>query len=81
MVNMLHAWAHPGCIRSMVTRFPQVVLDGERVVARGKITGLREAGGELLADCSISLEHAERGVLLEGEATVSLTAPATGNPG
>ncbi len=80
MVNMLHAWAGPGCIRSMVTRFPQVVLDGERVIARGTITALRESGGELLAECSISLEHAQRGVLLEGEATVSLTAPATGSP-
>lgn len=74
MVNMLQAWAGPGCIRRLVTRFPQVVLDGERVVARGTITALREARGELLADCSISLEHAERGVLLEGEATVALLA-------
>ena len=81
MVNMLHAWAGPGCIRRMVTRFPQVVLDGERVVARGTITALSNAGGELLADCRISLEHAQRGVLLEGEATVSLTAHATGSPG
>jgi len=80
MINMLHAWAGPGCIRSMVTRFPQVVLDGERVIARGTITALRETGSELLADCDISLEHAQRGVLLEGEATVSLTAPATGSP-
>ena len=74
MVNMLHAWAGPGCIRRMVTRFPQVVLDGERVVARGSITALREVEGELLADCSIRLEHAQRGVLLEGEATVALPA-------
>ena len=74
MVNMLHAWAGPGCIRRLVTRFPQVVLDGERVVARGSITALREVEGELLADCSIRLEHAERGVLLEGEATVALPA-------
>ena len=74
MVNMLHAWAGPGCIRRLVTRFPQVVLDGERVVARGSITALREVEGELLADCSIRLEHAQRGVLLEGEATVALPA-------
>jgi acyl dehydratase len=74
MVNMLHAWAGPGCIRRLVTRFPQVVLDGERVVARGSITALREVEGELLADCSIRLEHAQRGVLLEGAATVALPA-------
>ncbi len=73
MVNMLHDWAGAGCIRRMVTRFPQVVLDGEKVIARGKITGLLDDAGETLAECSIWLEHAERGVLLEGEATVSLT--------
>lgn len=74
MVNMLHAWAGAGCIRRMVTRFPQVVLDGEEVIAKGIITDLKTEAGESLAECSIWLEHAERGVLLEGEATVSLAA-------
>ena len=70
MVNMLHAWAGPGCIRRMVTRFPQAVLDGEQVVARGTVTAVREEHGERLADCALTLEHAARGVLLEAEATV-----------
>jgi hypothetical protein len=42
------------------------------VVARGKITALREDNGETLAECSIWLQHEERGVLLEGTATVVL---------
>ena len=81
MVNMLHAWAGPGCIRRIVTRFPQVVLDGERVVSRGTIRALREENGEQLADCDIWLEHAERGILLEGSATVVVAAgsPAMGD--
>ena len=70
MVNMLHTWAGPECIRRIVMRFPQVVLDGDRVVARGIVTGLRAESGQQLADCDIWLEHAERGVLLEGTATV-----------
>ena len=70
MVNMLHAWAGPGCIRRIVMRFPQVVLDGERVVARGEVTARDRVAGT--ADCAIRLEHAGRGVLLEGEATVTL---------
>ena len=78
MVNMLHAWAGPGCIRRLVMRFPQVVLDGERVVARGAILSVKREGGELLAECTIRLEHAERGVLLEGETTVAL--PGTSTP-
>jgi acyl dehydratase len=72
MINMLHAWAGPDCLRRIVMRFPQVVLDGERVVARGEVTGLRVANGETLAECNIWLQHAERGVLLEGTATVVL---------
>jgi acyl dehydratase len=72
MINMLHAWAGPECLRRIVMRFPQVVLDGERVVARGEIAGLREQNGETLAECNIWLQHDERGVLLEGTATVVL---------
>jgi hypothetical protein len=53
-------------------RFPQVVLDGEQVVARGEITALRRERDEYLADCDIRLEHDQRGVLLEGTATVAL---------
>ena len=72
MINMLHTWAGPGCLRRIVMRFPQVVLDEERVVARGVITALREEQGMQLADCKIWLEHGDRGVLLEGCATVVL---------
>jgi acyl dehydratase len=72
MVNMLHAWAGPNSIRRIVMRFPQAVLDGERVVARGRVTALHKQAGEDLADCDIWLEHAERGVLLEGTAIVAL---------
>jgi len=72
LVNMLHAWAGAASIRRITMRFPQAVLDGERVVARGVITALREECGERIADCDIRLEHAERGVLLEGTASVAL---------
>ena len=72
MINMLHAWAGSDCIRRIVMRFPQVVLDGECVIARGQITALREEQGVTLADCNIWLEHADRGILLEGTATVVL---------
>ena len=71
-INMLHAWAGPECIRRIVMRFPQVVLDEERVIARGEITALREEQEQRLADCRIWLEHQDRGVLLKGTATVVL---------
>lgn len=72
IVNMLHAWAGPGCIRRIVMRFPQVVLDGEEVTARGVITALRQQSATHIADCNVWLEHAERGILLEGTASVTL---------
>ncbi len=50
--------------------FPQVVLDGERVIGWGEVTALDPKSGT--ADCTIRLEHAGRGVLLAGEATVLL---------
>lgn len=72
MINMLHAWAGPNCLRRIVMRFPQVVLDGEHVIARGTIRALREEDSVPLADCDIWLEHEDRGVLLEGTASVAL---------
>ncbi len=72
MINMLYAWAGPHCLRRIVMRFPQVVLDGECVIARGKISMLHEDQGLALADCTVWLEHADRGILLEGTATVVL---------
>jgi acyl dehydratase len=72
MINMLHAWAGPEALRRIVMRFPQVVLDGERVIARGEINALRQEQGVTLADCKVWLENSERGILLEGTATVVL---------
>lgn len=72
MVNMLHAWAGPTSLRRLVMRFPQVVLDGDRVIARGRVTAIRTEGRERLADCEIWLEREGAGRLLEGSATVCL---------
>lgn len=75
IVNMLQAWAGPACIRRIVMRFPQVVLDGERVIAKGIVTSLDEMQGRALANCDVWLEHDDRGVLLEGSAAIWLTDP------
>jgi acyl dehydratase len=72
MVNMLHTWMGPECIRRLIMRFPQVVLDGDQVIARGEITDLRQQDGVNLADCKVWLEHDDRGILLEGSAVVCL---------
>ena len=74
MVNMLHELMGPECIKRFYMTFPKVVLDEDCVIARGTITALRDEQGEQFADCAIWLEHSERGVLLEGRATVQLSA-------
>jgi len=72
MINMLHAWAGPAAIRRIVMRFPMVVLDGDHIIARGEVTGLRNEGGERLADCRIWLERGATDRPLEGEAAVAV---------
>ncbi|MGI9328076.1 MAG: MaoC family dehydratase [Pseudomonadales bacterium] len=72
MVNMLHAWTGPTSIRRIVMRFPQAVLDGDHIVAKGRVTALREANGEQLADCDIWLERDGTKPPLEGSATVCI---------
>jgi len=72
MVNMLHAWAGPRCIRRIVMRFPRVVQAGDRIVARGRVTAIREEAGERLADCDIWLDRDGSDPPLEGTATVVL---------
>lgn len=87
MINMLHAWAGPDCIRRIVMRFPQVVLDRDRVAARGTVVDIRREAGRSLAECEIwlELEHSEPasgargrargGRLLEGTATIETSGP------
>jgi acyl dehydratase len=72
MINMLHEWAGPHCLKRVFMRFPQVVLDEDHVIARGVVTAVREVDGAREADCEIWLEREGAGRLLEGSAVVRL---------
>jgi acyl dehydratase len=72
MVNMLHAWSGPTSIRRIYMTFPLVVLDGDHIVARGKVTAVREEDGKRYADCDIWLHREGSANPLEGTATVEL---------
>ena len=72
MVNMLHAWAGQASLRRLFMRFPLVILDGDRITARGRVTNRREDSGEQLADCDIWLEREGSEPPLLGKATVAL---------
>ena len=66
MVNMLHDWAGPGCIKRIFMTFPHIVLSEDRVVANGQVTQID--GTDI--ECDIWLERDEK-KLLVGNATVS----------
>ena len=72
MVNMLHAWTGPESIRRIWMTFPLVVLDGDHITARGKVTAVREENGKRYADCDIWLHREGSANPLEGRATVEL---------
>lgn len=73
VANMLIAWAggDRGCVRAMRVRFLGNVFGGDRVAARGVVTGVREENGERLADVDVWLERGEDRVL-DGSAVVRL---------
>jgi len=73
VVNMLSAWAGgPGRVRGLRVRFLGNVFAGDRITARGTVTGVREEGGERLADLDVRLERAEDDRVLDGTAVVAL---------
>jgi acyl dehydratase len=72
VLNMLLAWAGPTSLRSLTVRFTSNVLDGDAVVAGGVVTGLRDVGGERLADCDVWLDLADGTRAVAGTVTVAI---------
>ncbi|MBT4519501.1 MAG: protein dehydratase [Halieaceae bacterium] len=74
MINMLHLWAGENCIRKIFMNFPMpLVLDGDRVVAKGEVTSVKDEDQGQLLECHIWLEG-DLGTLLDGTATVFVSA-------
>jgi acyl dehydratase len=74
LMNMLVSWAgnDPGRLRGITLRFIANVFAGDRVVAGGTVTGVREVAGETLADCEVWLDVDGAGRALSGTATVAV---------
>ncbi|WP_308282590.1 MaoC/PaaZ C-terminal domain-containing protein [Pseudonocardia nigra] len=74
--NVLIAWAgSDDAIRAMAMRFAATVFAGDRAIAGGRVSAVRESDGELLADCEVWLDAFRPGVAtavraLSGTATV-----------
>ena len=73
IINMLHAWQGPDCVRRIRMTFPGLVLDGDRVVARGRVTGIGETDDGTVVDCEVWLERDDTRLLV-GSAEVCLGA-------
>ena len=69
MINMLHAWAGPRCVKRIFMTFPHIVLSEDHVTAKGQVTAVNENGS---VECDIWLERDGK-KLLVGNATVDLT--------
>ena len=79
MVNMIHAWAGPTSLARLVMRFPMAVLDGDHIVAKGEVTGIREEAGQRLADCRYTaIASSTRPICSSSSALPRCTASASG---
>lgn len=72
VVNMLHAWAGPGCVRELRIRFTANVFGGDTVVAGGVVRSVDETGGERRATCEVWLDRADGTRTVAGTAVVAL---------
>ena len=68
IVNMLHAWQGAGCLARIHMTFPNLVLDGDHVIARGTVTSVEKG----LACCEVWLENSDGQRLLVGDADVRI---------
>lgn len=57
LANMLMAWAGPTCVRRLTVAFADRVHDGDKVTARGTVTGIETDGPEPRLTCEIWLER------------------------
>lgn len=78
VVNMLHAWQGPTCVRRLNVAFRSPVFDGETVVAHGTVTEVTDVDGETRATCDVRLVRGDEDVLT-GTAVVAVRSePAEG---
>ncbi len=71
LVNMLHAWAGPTCVRRLTVSFGRPVLDEDSVTARGRVLSVDEVDGERRATCELRLMRGDE-VVVSGTAVVAV---------
>lgn len=71
VVNALLAWAGPSCVRRLTVSFARPVLDGDHVVAGGRVVTVDEVAGERRATCDVWLRRGDEHVVT-GSAVVAV---------
>jgi acyl dehydratase len=74
IANMLIAWAGPACVRRLTVSFGRPVLDGDHVVAGGRVTAIEQRDGRPFATCDVWLSR-EGETVVTGQAVVELPEP------
>ena len=74
IVNMLLEWAGPSSVRRLTVSFGRPVLDGDRVVAHGRVVALAVHDGETRAECEVWLDR-EGEHVVDGTAVVAVPNP------
>ncbi|MFT5212145.1 MAG: acyl dehydratase [Flavobacterium sp.] len=69
IINMLHQWMGPHCLKRIFMRFPKAVFSDDEVIAGGVIKETQEKNDQEFAICEVWLKR-DGEVLLSGEATV-----------
>ena len=74
IVNMLLEWSGPTSVRRLTVSFGRPVLDGDHVVAGGRVRALVVHEGEARAECDVWLER-EGEHVVDGTAVVAISQP------
>ncbi len=72
VINMLHAWAGPGCVRELTIRFTANVFDGDAVTAGGVVRAVDEHAGERRATGEVWLDRDDGTRTVAGTAVVGV---------
>jgi acyl dehydratase len=73
VINMLLAWLQdPSRLRSITVRYRANLYAGERAIAGGTVTELREENGVGVADCDVWLRKDDGTEAIVGTATVTV---------
>ncbi len=72
VVNMLHAWAGPTCLRRLRVEFPAPVFDEDQVTAGGCVKAVSSEDGVTVAECEVWLDRQDGTRAIAGTAWVSI---------